>query len=95
LCQRRTASTATTRAPCARTCGAHCWLLTREAPLHFPSEAHTIVIRLVSGRASRRLVELAAAQDREQGRKLAARLPLAPVETKPVSDQARAGNTAR
>jgi hypothetical protein len=31
----------------------------------------------------------AAAQDREKWRKLAARLPLAPVETNPISEQAQ------
>jgi hypothetical protein len=33
--------------------------------------------------------QLDRAQDKEKWRKLAARLPLAPVETKPISEQAR------
>jgi hypothetical protein len=48
------------------------------------------------GRAARRLADLgAAAQNREKWRKLAARLPLAPVtvETKPISEQARKERT--
>jgi hypothetical protein len=35
----------------------------------------------------------AAAQDKEKWRKLAARLPLAPVETNPISEQARTERT--
>jgi hypothetical protein len=60
------------------------------------SEYNTRELQLIGFNTDRAAAQLgvspswgAAAQDKEKWRKLAARLPLAPEETKPISEQAR------